>query len=145
MNRSILITTIILTLLAQPVWAYTMNDLVWIEGKFYKKFSSEPFTGKITGKPPSQFDMRMEGMMKDGKRDGLWVVYCTNGRLSHKGSHVGGLQHGKSLTYYCSGHLMEQCRYKFGDRHGNCLFKNEDGSVSERYTGTFRNGVKISQ
>ena len=141
----LILSAIILTMLVQPAWAYTMADLVWIEGKFYKKFSSEPFTGRIGGKPASQFDMQMEGMMKDGKRDGPWVVYCTNGRLSHKASYVNGLQHGKSFSYYCSGHLMEECTYELGERHGNCLFKNEDGSVSERYTGTFRYGVKIAQ
>ena len=117
----VLFISILFAVIVQPIKAEVMADLVWIEGQFYQKFSSKPFTGRITGQPPSSlFDQRMEGMMKDGKRDGLWVVYCTNGRLSHKGYYVGGAQHGESLSYYCTGHLMEKCTYKLGKRHGAC-------------------------
>lgn len=140
----VLFISILFAVIVQPIKAEVMADLVWIEGQFYQKFSSKPFTGRITGQPPSSlFDQRMEGMMKDGKRDGLWVVYCTNGRLSHKGYYVGGAQHGESLSYYCTGHLMEKCTYKLGKRHGECLFKNEDGSIHTPNTGRFRDGVKI--
>ena len=49
------------------------EDLVKLEGLHYYKFTGEPFTGKITGKK--------QGSFKDGKWDGPWVRYHSNGQL----------------------------------------------------------------
>lgn len=47
----LIFTTIILTMLAQPVWAYTMADLVWIEGKFIKSVQANHSQGELAGNP----------------------------------------------------------------------------------------------
>jgi hypothetical protein len=71
---------ILLLTLLFPSLAYgvTMDDLVYREGLHYKKFSDVPFTGKVTGKS--------QGSLKNGKKDGLWVYYWSNGELESKGT-----------------------------------------------------------
>jgi len=66
-----------------------MDDLVYRDRIYYKKFSDVPFTGKITGK--------ITGSIKNGKRHGPWATYFDNGQLD------------------------------------------------KRYTGTYKNGVRISK
>ena len=65
----------------------TIDDLVWRDGLFYKKFTEAPFSGKVTGIE--------QGSIKNGKREGPWVQY------------------------------------------------HEDGTVNEKYIGTYKNGVKV--
>jgi hypothetical protein len=54
-----------------PSLAYgeTMNDLVKRDDVYFKKLTDVPFTGKVTGKS--------QGSLKNGKWDGLWVLYTT--------------------------------------------------------------------
>ena len=52
------------------------GDLIVREGLHYKKFTDVPFTGKVTG--------RLQGKLKNGLREGPWVVYHDNGQLSAK-------------------------------------------------------------
>jgi hypothetical protein len=55
-----------------PSLAYgeTMNDLVKRDDVYFKKLTDVPFTGKVTGKS--------QGSLKNGKWDGLWVLYHDN-------------------------------------------------------------------
>ena len=46
----------------------SMDDLVYREGLFYKKFTDVPFTGEITGKTT-------QGTFRNGKKEGLWVYH----------------------------------------------------------------------
>ena len=54
------------------------------------------------------------------KFDGPWVGYYANGQLGVKGT------------------------YKDGKMEGPWVGFNLDGTVKEKWTGTFKNGVKIS-
>ena len=58
------------------------KDLVERKGFYYKKFTTVPFTGKITGKKQWSF--------KDGKWDGPFVSYWDNGQLWEKGTYKDG-------------------------------------------------------
>ena len=60
------------------------------------------------------------GTMKNRKWDGAWVVYWSNGQLFEKGN------------------------YKNGVRDGARVYYHEDGTVDKEYTGTYKDGVKIS-
>ena len=58
------------------------EDLVLRDGLYYKKFTDVPFTGKITGE--------FQGKLKNGKKEGPWVVYHDNGQLMSKGTYKDG-------------------------------------------------------
>ncbi len=90
----------------------TMDDLVETNGLYYKKFTDVPFTGKIAGK-------YHQGSIKNGKKDGPWVLYHDNGQLWSKGT------------------------YKDGERDGPWVSYWNNGTVDENYTGTFKDGVKV--
>ena len=90
----------------------TMEDLVYRDGLYYKKFTNVPFTGKTTGE--------MQGTFRNGEKDGPWVEYHDNGQLSWKAT------------------------YKNGELDGPWEGYHKDGTVDEKWTGTFKNGVKIS-
>ncbi len=60
-----------------------------------------------------------KGTYKDGKKDGPWVGYSHNGQLQYKGTYEDGKEDGPWVGY------------------------NKDGTVSEYFTGTYKNGVKV--
>ena len=43
-----------------------MDDLVLIDGVYYKKFTNVPFTGEVSGIESGKF--------KNGKKDGEWLL-----------------------------------------------------------------------
>ena len=57
---------------------------------------------------------------KNGVEDGTWVDYYENGQLMYKGTYTNVKYEGAWVGY------------------------NEDGTVWERFSGTFKDGVKIS-
>ena len=62
----------------------------------------------------------MKGNYKNNKREGDWVSYWENGQLTYKGNYNGGKQEGKWVSYL------------------------SDGTVDEEWTGTFKNGERIT-
>ena len=97
-----ILTTLILVTLLFPTFAFgeTMDDLVERNGIYYKKFSTVPFTGKVTG--------QNQGAFKNGKKHGPWVQYWSNGQLNVKGTYKNGEQVGPFpwIDYHSNGDLM---------------------------------------
>ena len=114
----------------------TFDDLVEANGVYYKKFTDVPFTGKTTGE--------IQGSFKNGKKDGPWVWYHSNGQLFEKGTYKDGQLEGPWVRYYQSGQLDYKGTYKDGNRDGPWVSYKNDGTVDEKFTGTFKDGVKIS-
>ncbi len=52
-----------------------MDDLVDLDGLYYKKFTDVPFTGDVTGNG--------QGSISDGKRNGPWVWCYDNKSQSY--------------------------------------------------------------
>lgn len=131
-------TRLLLLTLLFPSLAYgvTIKDLVDRDGRYYEKFSDVPFTGKVTGEIQSSF--------KDGKLDGLWVRYYVNGGLLDKGSYKNGKMEGPWVSYYSNGRLRSKGTYKNGERDGPHISYLPDGNVNHLFTGTFKNGLKVS-
>ena len=107
----ILLTIIFLSLLSSSC-STPNDDLVYRDGVYYKKFSEVPFTGRVTG--------LRNGLMKNGKEDGEWVINHENGKLSDKGNYKNGKRDGAWVGYYT------------------------DGTLDKEVTGTYKNGVKIT-
>ena len=107
----ILVTIIFLSLLSSSC-STPSEDLLVRDGLYYKKFSDVPFSGKVTG--------LRNGLMKNGKEEGVWVSYHENGQLLTKGN------------------------YENGKKDGAWVFYMPSGTLINRWTGIFKNGVKIS-
>jgi antitoxin component YwqK of YwqJK toxin-antitoxin module len=112
-----------------------MDDLVIREGLYYEKFTDVPFSGKIEG--------LQRGSFKDGKKDGPWVNYWGNGQLYSRGTYKDGKLHGPWVSYWENGQLSDQGTYKDGKLHGPWVSYWENGNVWEKYTGTYKDGVKV--
>ena len=61
-----------------------------------------------------------QGTSKNGKEEGPWMCYHENGQLSSKGNYKNGEADGPWVNYF------------------------PNGTVDKRYSGTFKNGVKVS-
>jgi len=136
--KRILAPILLLTLLF-PSLAFgetvKFDDLVKRDGIHYKKFSTVPFTGKVTGK--------RQGTYRNGKEDGPWVSYYKNGQLFEKGTYKGGKNDGPWVSYWDDGQLEEKGTFKNGERDGPWFRYYSDGTVWKENTGTFKNGVKV--
>ena len=113
MKTLFLLPILLLSLLSSSCWGVDYYSLKERGGVYYKKFSDIPFTGKVSG-------TLANGEMKDGKKEGAWVLYHPNGQLSYKGSYKNGKEEGEWVSY------------------------DGRGTVNPRWTGTFKNGKKIS-
>ena len=109
------------------------EDLVEREGLHYKKSSQVPFTGEVTG--------RYQGKLKNGLREGPWVVYHDNGQLSRKGDFKNGEEEGPLVVYYENGRLSFKGNYKNGEKEGAWVRYYDNGQLN--WKGTYKNGVKV--
>ena len=134
MNR--ILTSVVFVVLLFPALALgeevTLDDLVKTDGLFYKKFTDVPFTGKITGSE--------QGKIKNGKKEGPWVVYHDNGQLSRKGDFKNGEEEGPWVTYWTNGRVWVKGDYKNGEREGPWVFYYDNGQLHMK--GDFKNGEK---
>jgi antitoxin component YwqK of YwqJK toxin-antitoxin module len=158
--KRILAPILLLTLLFPSLAiGETMKDLVKTDSLYYKKFTEVPFTGKTTGK--------IQGSFRNGKKHGPWVTYWDNGRLNYKGTYKNGKKDGPWVEYHKNGQLKEKGTFKNGKPDGPWVGNwnngqirtkgthkdgkpdgpyvgyNKDGTVWEKYTGTFKDGVKV--
>jgi antitoxin component YwqK of YwqJK toxin-antitoxin module len=121
------------------------DDLVERQGLLYKKFSSDPISGKAIGKKT--------GLLRKSKREGIWRSYREDGSLREETSYQGGVEHGLKTYWYENGNKEEEGTYKDGEKHG--LFTNwyengnklrertyKDGEDHGPYTLWYENGNK---
>jgi len=135
--KRIILAALVGVLVSGPAWAETVEfkDLVLRDGNYYKKFSNVPFTGEARGKA--------QGKFKNGRPYGPWVGYHDNGQLNFKGTHKNQKKEGTWVEYHDNGQLLFNCTFKNGEFDGRCVSYNSDGTVSDLFTGTYKNGKKI--
>ena len=132
----ILVTIIFLSLLSSSC-STPSEDLLVRDGLYYKKFSDVPFSGKVTGS--------FNGSIKNGKAEGEWISHYSDGQLMSTGNYKNGEMEGEWFTYFwSSGQLMSKGNYKNGKREGAWVDYKRDGSLDREWSGTFKNGVKIT-
>ena len=108
-----------------PVWALSMDDLVMREDIHYEKFSNIPFTGAID-------EGRERGLFKEGKKDGQWLSYHSNGQLSLKMTYVDGKRSGSKRSFHPNGKIEGRGQYdKQGRMHGNWLSYSRFGDLTQ--------------
>ena len=153
-------------------WSLTMDDLVERNGIYYKKFINVPFTGRINGNEylgKIETHKKVLGLIKNGKKEGTWLTYYSNGNLYLNDKYKNGKLDGICENYWENGNLQMKIEYKNGKAEGFVIgywengdvwekghYKNDtkegywisfndlDGSVWKKYTGTYKDGRKIS-
>ena len=128
---------VLISLVSFPSWGETWNELVKREGLWYKKFTDVPFTGEVD-------EGHEQGTFKKGKRDGYWVVYDPNGQLISKGHYKNGEREGHWVRYYPNGRLGSKGVFKNGKKECYQETYFPDGTKWPEYTGTYKNGLKVS-
>jgi len=131
-----LVDILFISLLSSPSWSAALGDLVKREGLYYEKFTDVPFSGEVTGSE--------QGSFKNGKLDGVWVIYRKNGQLAMKGNYENGKLEGAFVGYWDNGQLRSKGNYKDGKKEGVWVGYDEDGTVIKNLTGTYKNGKRIS-
>jgi len=86
-------------------------------GLYYLVNDKEPFTGEIISYSGGKVEL--EGTVKNGLREGLWVFYFPNGQKKMEGIYKDGLKEG-SWTYWAENGEQDSLEvYKMGTRLGN--------------------------
>ena len=143
------------------------DDLVERDGLYYEESSDVPFTGEMVGYHYNG-QLWMKGDYKDGKEDGPWVYYHDNGQLSSEGDYKDGKQDGPWVyyhensqlwmkgdlkdgkkdgpwvVYHDNGELWTKGDYEDGEWDGPWVYYDGDGTKDNEYSGTYRNGEKVS-
>ena len=71
--------------------------------------------------------LRMEGPMKDGKRQGEWKAYLRDGRPWSIGGFKDGKMDGPSTVYWENGNLRYKGNFKDGVHSGHWKWYDEQG------------------
>ena len=153
-----LLSILLLILLPSLGWSTPFDELVERDGLYYPKFSDVPFTGEITGTSQgslkngkkdgdwvsfhSNGQLSSKGNYKNGKKEGIWVTYWSTGQLWHSETHKNGKTEGDWVSYHPNGKVSFKGNYKNGKREGIFFTYNETGGV--RFKDTYKDGVKIS-
>ncbi len=127
MTKNIFILTLLVSVFSLPSWSKTLrlDDLVIRNNTYYEKFSDKPFSGKISGD--------LVGKFKNGKKEGLWLRYWTNGQLLYKGKYSKGVKVGNWEFYHSNGKL---------ETKGKCE-KGSENRKEDSWMRFSRNGSKI--
>ena len=155
-----LLTILFISLLSSPSWSVTIGNLVERDGLYYEKFTDIPFTGEVTGREQGSFkngkkegawigywedgQLYYKGNYKNDEREGAWVGYFENGQLSFKENYKNGKEEGEYISYWGDGRLLTKGNFKNGKATGAWVGYLKDGTVFKEWTGTFKDGVKIS-
>ena len=124
--------TFLIFFITHSVHSETMGHLIWKKGIYYKKNTKIPFSGKVSG--------NIKGLITNGKKEGTWVRYYTNGQLFSVSNYKNGRKNGAWITYNKEGHLIEKGQYKNDLEEGSWIRLFDNGTIN--YKGQFKNGKK---
>lgn len=74
-------------------------------------------------------EVRMEGAIKNGQRDGEWAAYFPDGRVQSHGYFKDGQRTGASKVYWNNGNLRLEGFYKEGKHSGHWKWYDEQGNL----------------
>ena len=129
--------TIVFCLTSSVVLSETVTptDLVKRNGIYYKKLTDKPYSGYVEGK--SKYGFYEKGTFNDGKQEGIWKYYWTNGLLGEKGTYKDGKQEGIWKSYDENGQLAVKGTYKNHKLHGIMIRYHKNGHLYQK--GIFKN------
>ena len=115
--------------------AASFDDLVERDGVYYQKSSQVPYTGQIDGIE--------KGLIRNGKKEGLWTTFFSDGRALSKAHFKNGILNGHFESYQSNGDVRAIGNYKDGKRSGDWVTYQSSGEVWQTLSGTFMDGVKV--
>ena len=110
-------------------------------------FKVDYINGKQEGSWVSYYkngQLSRKGKFKDGKQEGYWVSFWENGMTSTTGDYKNGKEEGSWASFWDNGQVWYEGNYKNGKKLGYWVGYLNDGSIVTPLTGTFKDGVKIS-
>lgn len=117
------------------------QPLVVKDGLLYKDSSStKPFTGRHKSKV---LDKIIEYEVKDGVKNGYFILYFPNGKIEMKGKIVNDKNEGEWKYYLPDGTLQTVGFYSNDVPDSNWTWFYQDGKIYEQ--GNFENGVRIGE
>lgn len=119
------LTTLLCLINASFASNYTFDNLVKRDGLYYEKFSSLPFTGKIT-------KGKKQGSLVNGKPKGTWFIFYDNGQLKQKCGSKNGELHGQCSFYWDNGQLKRTCNYSKGLNTGCSNSYYKSGKIEQK-------------
>jgi antitoxin component YwqK of YwqJK toxin-antitoxin module len=75
--------------------------------------------------------LKAEGMVTNGKREGVWTSYHPNGNKQSENEYVNGILHGKTFTTFPNGQIMYIGYYYDGKYDGQWVYYKADGELSK--------------
>ena len=73
--------------------------------------------------------VKMEGGMKNGKKEGEWTAYFPDGRVQSHGYFENGERTGAAQVFYSNGNRYQEGFYKEGKHCGHWKFYDEQGNL----------------
>ena len=105
------------------------------EGLAYVKGSDAPYTGKMYGLYENG-QKKLQGNYKNGKRDGLWVVWHENGQKKSEGNYKDGNQDGPITLWHKNGQKSQEVNWKDGKKEGLNVKWHDNGQ--KQYEANFK-------
>ena len=115
---------------------YDINQIVERDGVYIKKFSDEIVNGKVV---QMGGDMKVPlGKMKDGKKEGKWMLWYENGQKEKEGTLKDGKENGLWTSWNKNGQKKSEIHYKDGKLDGLYTKWYENGQKEKE--GTYKDG-----
>lgn len=132
---------------------YDGKDLILKDGLLYKSNEEVPFTGKVkdyvngkileyevknglkNGKYILHFSngkVEIKGSIVENKNQGIWKYYYSNGEIESKGSFKDDLVNGRWYWYFPGGTIKEEAEFSNGLKVGDRIIYNPDGNIYMR-------------
>jgi len=75
--------------------------------------------------------VRMEGDIKEGQREGVWIVYFDDGTLWSEGTYIEGKRNGVAKNFFPNGKIRYEGFFTDDEKSGHWNFYNEKGQLVE--------------
>jgi antitoxin component YwqK of YwqJK toxin-antitoxin module len=86
-------------------------------------------------------NIKAKGVLKNGKRTGIWTSYFVNGEVQSESKFDKGELNGKTAAYYPNGNVQYMGLYINNEKDDNWFFYREDGSYIKEVL--FKKGEKV--
>lgn len=87
-------------------------------------------------------NIKTKGLLKNGKRTGVWISYFINGKVQSESKFDKGKLNGKTAAYYPNGNVQYMGLYINNKKDDLWFFYQEDGSYLKEVL--FKNGDKVN-
>ena len=113
--------------------------LIERDGVYYTKDTNQLYTGPVFSLYDEYGELKSEGTLKDGKKDGQVKYYQTNGQLWKEETYKNGEYISfKEFSFYENGQLGTEFSYKNGELDGPYKSYYENGQLRDE--GNFKDG-----